>query len=90
MDDRTQPTAYTPAKFMADLKDVLDKAVTAGISPEHVAQATMEFAHSYWDECYGAGQEQDLIDKIKRSHTPWDSLEDSMQAWGYSTPTDVS
>ena len=85
MDDQTRQ--YTPSQYVGDLKALIEKAIESGAPPEGVAQLTMDTAHAYWDECYGPGGADEIVTKIKKSHSTWDNIGDNLTKWGFDTNT---
>lgn len=78
---KPEAAAYTPEQYLRDLKAVTDKALKAGVTLEHAAQATMGFAHALWDSCFD--QRDDLLEQVKSDHPRWDAIGGDLSEHGF-------
>lgn len=85
----TAGASYSPTDFVREMKAAVDKATAAGVDLKQIAHATMGFAHSVWDECYGdTPASGELLDRIQKNHPSWGHIESSLTDWGYQNDLD--
>jgi hypothetical protein len=77
-------TDFSVEEYIKELMAVTTRFTEKGISQEHIAQATMSYAHAVWDDCYGP-EANDLLDAIKANHPTWENLtEDKMGGYSFN------